>query len=296
LEDIAGLEREHRLADAVRDLDISVADIRRRAEEAARIIEMNRWDRGPFSIQQIEQVVAGLRAIPDMGDPSPFSVTDEHGNTLIGFDSDLNDGDPVGPEYAKFEDVFRGPEKLIRKRLKGYISDLGTAPSVLDIGCGRGEMLDLLTEAGIPVIGIDLDTTMVDRSRAKGHKVIHGDAIDYLRKQPDGTVGAVFSSQVVEHLWSSDILALLSESFRVLVPGGVFIAETVNVHAVQAFKAFGIDITHRTPIFPEVLIAHCRDTGFAKARVRFPGGTGKLDEDRWTCGDYAVLAWKREGS
>ncbi len=161
---------------------------------------------------------------------------------------------------------------------------------MVDVGSGRGQMLDLLAEAGRPAEGIDLDATMVERATAKGHAVVHGDAVEVLRQRPAGSIGAVVSFQVVEHLPYESLLSLLTEVRRVLEPGGIFIVETVNPHALQAFKAFWTDLTHRNPILPEVLVAHCREAGFDEAQVRFPGGTGVLAEDRWTRGDFAVIA------
>jgi SAM-dependent methyltransferase len=137
---------------------------------------------------------------------------------------------------------------------------------------------------------VDLDATMVARARTKGHTVAEGDALAVLRSRPAGSLGAVVSFQVVEHLSFGALVDLLAEVRRVLVPGGILIAETVNPHAVQAFKAFWTDLTHVHPIFPEVLVCYCQEAGYEAARVVFPGGTGRLDDDRWRCGDYAVVA------
>ncbi len=240
----------------------------------------------PVSFELMQSSVAALRSVPDMGDPPPFTMLDDQGREVIGYRSRA--GEDNG--YAGFEDVFRGSEELIRQRLRAYLPLLLDCSSVVDVGSGRGEMLDLLAEAGRPAEGIDLDATMVERAAAKGHAVIQGDAVEVLRQRLPGSVGAVVSIQVVEHLPYESLLALLAEVRRVLEPGGIFIAETVNPHALQAFKAFWTDLTHRNPIFPEVLVAYCRQAGFDEARVLFPGGTGILSEDRWTCGDYAVIA------
>jgi O-antigen chain-terminating methyltransferase len=100
----------------------------------------------------------------------------------------------------------------------------------------------------------------------------------------------VFSAQVIEHLDVGQLLELLDQTVRVLEPGGLFIAETVNPHALHGFKTFWVDLTHRVPIFPEVLVAHCRNAGFAEARIVFPGGQADFEEDRWSVGQYAVVA------
>jgi glycosyltransferase involved in cell wall biosynthesis/ubiquinone/menaquinone biosynthesis C-methylase UbiE len=242
------------------------------------------------SFEDLQMALRQLHAIPDMGDPPPFATTDASGRPAIGYKSQ---GAATSETYADFEDVFRGPEDVIRERLRVYLPLLRDAAPVLDVGCGRGEMLDLLSETAVPATGVDLDTSMAGRARAKGHRVEIADAVEYLRGQVDESLGAVFSAQMVEHISFDDLRELLAQARRVLRPGGVLILETVNPHALQAFKAFWIDLTHRVPIYPEVLVAHCRSAGFEECLVMFPGGTGELERDRWTQGDYAVVARKK---
>ena len=140
------------------------------------------------------------------------------------------------------------------------------------------------------MIGVDTDESMIERCQRKGHEVRHEDAITYLAHQKDASIGAVFSAQVIEHLSYDEFQEFIHQALRVLEPGGIFVAETVNPHAVHGFKTFWVDMTHRVPIFPEVLIAHCREAGFASAEIVFPGGTGELNTDRWVAGQYAVVA------
>jgi len=101
---------------------------------------------------------------------------------------------------------------------------------------------------------------------------------------PSGAAGrvdrAVFSAQVIEHLEYEDLVRFHDEAYRALQPGGVFIAETVNPHSIQAFKSFWTDLTHRVPIFPEVAVMLCLVAGFSEATVLFPNGTGDLETDR----------------
>jgi 2-polyprenyl-3-methyl-5-hydroxy-6-metoxy-1,4-benzoquinol methylase len=164
----------------------------------------------------------------------------------------------------------------------------GCAP-VLDVGSGRGELLDLLAAAGEPARGLDSDEGMVALSRSKGHDVTFGDAVSHLRGLPARSLGAIFCAQLVEHLTYPDLQAFLTESARVLRPGGLFIAETVNPEPVQSFKAFWIDPTHEILLYPEVLLTLCRLAGFSSGRVLFPGGTGDDMTDRRETPAYAVV-------
>jgi cyclopropane fatty-acyl-phospholipid synthase-like methyltransferase len=169
---------------------------------------------------------------------------------------------------------------------------LATCERVVEIGSGRGELLDLLEEAGISASGVDIDEAMVQRCRAKGHTVERIDGISFLRTQPDGSLPAIFSAQVVEHLCYDEFISFLKLSHAKLQTGGRLIFETVNPHALEAFKTFWTDLTHQKPIFPEVAVVLCWLLEFDSAYVFFPHGTGELERDRSVRGEYAVVATK----
>jgi len=193
--------------------------------------------------------------------------------------------------YRSFEDTFRGSEEFIRERQRPYLEVLKGREPVLEFGCGRGEFLDLLADAGLASLGVDLDAGMVARCHEKGHtQVVHADGLEYLESLDDRSLGAIFSAQVIEHLPYERLLKLLALARAKLRDDGLFIAETVNPHSVPALKTFWVDLTHQHPIFPEVALALCRDAGFASAYVFHPGGTGDIERDRFSKGSYAVVA------
>jgi len=231
---------------------------------------------------------------PYMADPSLLQTTDDRGRPAIGYAQDSVDRS--SQFYRAFEDVFRGPEDFIRERQRVYLEVLGSRRPVLDVGCGRGEFLDLLRDAGIPAKGVDLNAGMVDRCRQKGHDVQQIGANDALESLPDGSLGAVFAAQLIEHLPYSELLSFFELSRRKLAADGLFIAETVNPHSIQAFKMFWIDPTHHAPLYPEVAVTLCKLHGFASAIVIFPNGVGDLERDRAEQGEYAVLAQVSRGS
>lgn len=234
-----------------------------------------------------------LFAVPYMSDPQLLLERDDAGRERLGFSS-AGDAREVD-DYRAFEAMFRGPEALIRERQQVYVPLLHGHPPVADLGCGRGEMLDLLREAGIEATGVDGDRGMVERCRAKGHDVVEADLIDWLRSRPAASLGAIFSAQVIEHLGYDALRECLTLARHRLRPGGLLIAETVNPHALEAFKTFHTDLTHQHPIFPEVALALVRQAGFARAHVLFPTGSGELRADRRTCGEYAVIATSPNG-
>ena len=222
--------------------------------------------------------------------PAQLQTVDEHGRKAVGYDGD---GSAAGEAlYREFEDVFRESEDVIRARQRVYVELLREHDPVLDVGCGRGELLDLLQEARIPAGGIDLDAPMVSVCVKKGHQVEHAEAVEYLEARPDGSLGAIFSAHVIEHFEYDHLLRFLRLAEQKIVPGGLFIAETVNPHSIIALRSFWLDLTHRAPIYPEVAALLCGLHGFETTRVMFPNGTGDLDVDRRDSGDYAVVAVK----
>lgn len=223
-----------------------------------------------------------------------LSTVDSFGRKAIGY-RDLAEGKEENL-YAGFEDIFRGSEDVIRDRQGFYLDMLEDHGPVVDLGCGRGEMLDLLTHAGIAATGVDIDSGMFNRCRAKGHTVKNQDVLEYLEGQADGSIGAIFSAQLIEHLPYENLLKFLELADRKLKPGGLLISETVNPHSILAMKAFWIDLSHQKPIFPETAVVLHRLFGFYEAIVYFPNGFGDLERDRKEQGDYSVIAMKSPAS
>ena len=207
----------------------------------------------------------------------------------IGFRTGPGEMDIAG--YRGFEDLFRGSEQMIRDRQRVYLDLIADRGPVLDAGCGRGEFLDLLEELGVEYRGVDLDPGMVERCREKGHEnVEQGDLLDVLESTPAGSLGAIFSAQVIEHLELDQLHRFLELGLSRLRPGGLLIAETVNPHSAAALKAFWVDPTHMHPLFPETMLALCALKGYAAGDVFAPVGTGDWDEDRTQVGEYALVA------
>jgi SAM-dependent methyltransferase len=179
-------------------------------------------------------------------------------------------------KYVGFEDAFRGSREDIAARVAGYLPLFTGASDVLDIGCGRGEFLVLLGEAGISARGLDLNHEMVEASRARGLDVAEGDALGYLRGLPDGSLGGLFSSQVVEHLQPDYLMRVLEAAFHALRPGTVIALETINPACWLAFfESYIRDLTHVRPLHPDTLQYLMRASGFQDVRVEY---TSPVDE------------------
>jgi SAM-dependent methyltransferase len=173
------------------------------------------------------------------------------------------------PDYFAFESRMRGQTTHIRERQRAYLDDFRGAAPVLDLGCGRGEFLALLREAGIDARGIDADADMVAYARGEGLDVEQADALAYLEARADGDLGGIFLAQVVEHLPPPALVRLLELAHAKLREGGVLVAETINPLSPIALRNYFADLTHAQPLVPETLALLAEQAGFRQVETRF---------------------------
>jgi O-antigen chain-terminating methyltransferase len=210
--------------------------------------------------------------------------------------------------YIALEDKFRGPFDEIKERVRPYLADvlphLDAQHPLIDLGCGRGEWLTLLSENGINAIGVDSNPASIAELKSKGLTAHCVDLVDYLHSASSGSVGAITMFHVIEHLPIDVLLHVLSETLRVLRPGGIFIAETPNSLSLSVgASTFWLDPTHQRPLHPEFVKFVAAHTGFKSVEGRFMNRiTSELNdildsdiralvEQIYGYGDFALLAW-----
>lgn len=175
--------------------------------------------------------------------------------------------------YRAFEDRHRGSRELIKSRLAAYLPFLvplttSRTPTALDLGCGRGEWLELLGESGFVASGVDLDEGMLEACRDRGLNVKTEDAITALRAQPDASLALISAFHLVEHIPFDSVQELISQALRALEPGGILIMETPNPeNLVVATSGFYMDPSHLRPIPPMLLEFVVEFAGFARQRI-----------------------------
>jgi O-antigen chain-terminating methyltransferase len=173
-------------------------------------------------------------------------------------------------KYLGFEDQFRGSRDTIRARLESYLPFFRGVADVLDVGCGRGEFLELLAAAGVRARGIDLNHEMAETCRGRGLDVTEADAVSYLTSVADASLGGIFAAQVVEHLKPQYLLRFLELASQKLRPGGRIVLETLNPACwVAFFDSYIRDITHVWPLHPDTLRYLVTASGFSRVDVEY---------------------------
>jgi O-antigen chain-terminating methyltransferase len=171
--------------------------------------------------------------------------------------------------YFLFEERFRGSREVIKQRQLSFLHYFENCSRVLDIGCGRGEFLEILRDHKIGGIGIDLDADMVIYCQSRQLTVEQSDAITYLEKLEDKSLDGIFIDQVVEHLEPEYLVRLLALCHKKLKFGYYIIVETVNPLSFVSFVNFYIDMTHKRPIHPETLQFLLSAAGFRESEKKF---------------------------
>jgi 2-polyprenyl-3-methyl-5-hydroxy-6-metoxy-1,4-benzoquinol methylase len=180
-------------------------------------------------------------------------------------------GRPVdSATYVGFEDRFRGSSADITRRIEDYLPLLEHATDVVDIGCGRGELLAALRTRGVKARGVDANAAMVDLCRSRQLEVEQGDALSYLERQRDASVGALTAIQVVEHFEPPYLVRFLDTAFHKMTPGAPLVLETINAACWMAFfETYIRDLTHQRPLHPDTLRYLVEASGFSSVDVRF---------------------------
>ncbi len=222
-----------------------------------------------------------------------------------------------GLDYFKFENRFRGPRTVIKERQELYIPYFEGKGTVLDLGCGRGEFLELLQENHIPAIGVDSYSEFVEYCTMKGLDARIGRVPDYLRDMEDNSVGGIFAAQLVEHISFDELVELCYQSHRILNDGGCFIVETPNPTSLAIYtNSFYVDPSHNKPVHPVTLQYIMEQQGFNNIQIlfteqskvdyrlpllssstvdnleEFNNGINRLSDLLFGSQDYAIIAYK----
>jgi O-antigen chain-terminating methyltransferase len=274
--------------ESVESLKTAIAEVAKEQKQLARL--------------QHQQLASVMSKHAANGQPSA-SATDDQPRSSEDQQRELDE------LYASFQARFRGDQPATRENLKAYLPVLeaaGIDSDILDLGCGNGEWLEILQEAGLKASGVESNRTLVAEARRRNGSVVEADAARYLRTLPADSLGAVTAFHFVEHLELSELIDLLKEARRTLKPGGLIILETPNPkNLVVGACNFYSDPTHQRPLFPESLEFVVNHLGFERSSIRYlhpvegsPFADGNDDAARalhswfFSPTDYAVIASK----
>lgn len=220
-------------------------------------------------------------------------------------------------DYGKFEKHFRGATEDIKNRQRIYLPYLCNKHKVIDLGCGRGEFLELLRENNISAEGVDLYEKFVNECHLKGLTVWKTGALEFLEELQDCSVDGIVSFQLVEHLSSKDMVTLCERAYEKLIDGGTLILETPNPTSLAIYtNYFYVDMTHQRPVHPLTLQYILQNAGFSNVEILYTEGSRdeyripllelencpqidayneaiqKLNDKIWGSQDYAIIATK----
>ena len=258
---------ERLAADVARSVERERATFGERIDDIDRRLRLERLTRQrAFTDFDRRLTLTAMRTGSQISPPAPS----DSGPLLPGVQSLLESF------YFLLEERYRGTREEIKQRLLIYRNDLraardrtGTNGPIIDIGCGRGELLEMLRDDGFQAIGVDSNDTQLEIARRHGVAVVHGDASHYLRTLGDDSVLAVTGIHVVEHIPFTDLVRLMQEVSRVLKSGGVAIFETPNPrNLIVSGTTFHLDPTHVRPLPFEVMQVLLETVGFGEVIQR----------------------------
>ena len=174
----------------------------------------------------------------------------------------------LGFDYGRFAERFRGSEEYVRCNQQFYKRYFAGRMNILDVGCGRGEFLEVMRELGVPARGIDLSEESVARCRQNGLEAERADVFDYLAAAPRGEFDAILSSQVVEHIAPERLPEFIRLCAASLNRDGLLAIETPNPECLAIFAThFYLDPTHTRPVPHPLLAFYMEEAGFGSIEV-----------------------------
>jgi SAM-dependent methyltransferase len=208
--------------------------------------------------ESMPQSVEGPRPLPGAGLPAPAGASAS-----------------ADAEYLAFEDIFYDAA-VVDEKMAGYIPRLTQVAKTLppdlpflDVGCGRGELLGHMREAGLACVGVETNALECEQLREQGFEVHNTDALSYLRGLKDSSLAGVTAIQVIEHLEPDYLLAMIEAMGAKVRAGGLVVIETPNSKCLSVHGTFYLDVSHRRLYPIETVAFHLARSGFGSLRSEY---------------------------
>jgi len=246
-----------RLALVDQERDRRIEQTRKAIDDLEARIDIERLSQ---SVHRIQQENAALLRLLSGPKEEPEAVAK----------ASASDGRDSVSRLELFGEVERGSRAEVIEKLGKYVPLFDAAGPVCDLGCGRGEFLELARARGLQAYGVDSDVESVAACRALGLDARQEDLFAHLEGLADASLGGVFCSQVVEHLPPDLIPTPMQGAHRVLVSGGLAIFETPNPATFATHvHCFWRDPTHVRPVPEPALSFAARTAGLVVEDVLF---------------------------
>lgn len=205
-------------------------------------------------------------------------------------------------DYLLMQMFFRGGVAQINSEISDVIESLEVEDSIRalpiwDVGCGRGELLEIFKTNGYSPVGVETSELMVSKLRKAGFDVRHGDALSELEQAEDNSLGGVAAFHVIEHVEAGYLKSMLELIYRKVSPGGFILVETPNPYCFEALSFFYSDDTHVRPIQPHQLAFTVERAGFRETRAHFSAPISvnrRTAMENWMrhYQNHGLVAWK----
>jgi O-antigen chain-terminating methyltransferase len=240
------------------------ADFMGALERSAVEIQKRLWLEFERTIHAELRIIRQRSQIPAVGAGHPAT----HGQVARPL-SPVPEPAPLAIDMARFALCFRGSEEYVKAGQRLYVPSFEGCQNVLDIGCGRGEFLEIMRDANIPAVGIDLSQESVAICRLKGLEAETADLFTYVASLPEESLDGIFCAQVVEHLPPERLPEMIQLCASRLTRNGVMVIETPNPECLAIFAThFYLDPTHARPVPHPLLAFYLEEFGVGVVEVR----------------------------
>ncbi|MEK6277268.1 MAG: glycosyltransferase [Actinomycetota bacterium] len=233
-------------------------------------------------LEPARAVAEGWRAVPGDGGLQLTSFEHPVAGRVVGYS-----GAP--PSAAPGAAATLPPQDAVKESRRPYLELLAGHAPVLDAGCGRGELLDLLRDAGIAASGVEPSEQAAEVAQGKGHRVARAGIAEHLESLPEASLGAIFSG-VALGLEAGELARFLALARARLQDGGLLLVESPNPHVAESLKFSLAGPSRSAPLLPEVGLVVLRAAGFPEAFAFHPDGSGDAKADRHSARHYALAA------
>ena len=173
-------------------------------------------------------------------------------------------------DVLSLEQRIHGSPRMVQDRQRVYVQYFRGCRSVLAIGCGRGELLLLLSQEGIPAKGTDTNPTLVSYCRDSELDVSRVDPVEYLDSCEDASLDGIILSRFAGHQPPGRLIRMLNLCRQKLADDAVLVIETPNPFSLYAVASYALDDADRVhPLHPETLKLLCVTYGFTEPAVMF---------------------------